>query len=83
MALYRIIDITEADYGCEEHFDGPHAILKLEDGSSVEVTEKLLQQLLNMAIRYLQLSVDMVSSKICGSSLVVRWNLEKHLKLHL
>lgn len=40
MALYRIIDITEADYGCEEHFDGPHAILKLEDGSSVEVTEK-------------------------------------------
>ena len=40
MALYKIIDITEADYGCEEHFDGPHAMLRFEDGSSAEVTEK-------------------------------------------
>ncbi len=40
MGLYKIVDITEADFGCEEHFDGPHAMLRFEDGSGVEVTEK-------------------------------------------
>ena len=40
MGLYKIVDITEADFGCEEHFDGPHAMLRFEDGSSVEVTEQ-------------------------------------------
>ena len=40
MALYKIIDITEADYGCEEHFDGPHAMLRFENGNKIEVTEK-------------------------------------------
>ena len=40
MALYKIIDRTEADYGCEEHFDGPHAMLRFENGNKIEVTEK-------------------------------------------
>ena len=40
MNLHRVIDITEADFGCEEHADGTHAVLRFEDGSSVEVSEK-------------------------------------------
>ena len=44
MALYRIKDITEADYGCEERLDGPHALLRFEDGSSVEVTESWIAE---------------------------------------
>lgn len=33
MKLYKILDIREADYGCEEcPKDGPHAILILDDG---------------------------------------------------
>ena len=31
MALYRIKNITEADYGCEERLDGPHALLRFEN----------------------------------------------------
>ena len=31
MSLHKIIDITEADFGCEEHSDGPHAVLVFED----------------------------------------------------
>ncbi|MCR5104732.1 MAG: (deoxy)nucleoside triphosphate pyrophosphohydrolase [Eubacterium sp.] len=44
MGLYKITDIVEADFGCEEHQDGPHAVLKLEDGNSVEVTEKWIAE---------------------------------------
>lgn len=41
MKLYKILDIQEADYGCEEcPKDGPHALLRLDDGNSVEVSEK-------------------------------------------
>ena len=36
MALYRIKNITEADYGCEERLDGPHALLRFENGGSVD-----------------------------------------------
>ena len=39
MGRFKIIDITEADFGCEEHLDGPHAVLLLEDGRRFEVTE--------------------------------------------
>lgn len=41
MKLYKILDIREADYGCEEcPKDGPHAILILDDGKRIEVSEK-------------------------------------------
>ena len=39
MNLHKIIDITEADFGCEEHLDGPHAVLAFEDGDRLEVSE--------------------------------------------
>ena len=44
MALYRIKNITEADYGCEERLDGPHALLRFENGGSVEVTESWITE---------------------------------------
>ena len=44
MALFRIKDITEAEFGCEEHTDGSHAMLILEDGLKVEVTEKWIAE---------------------------------------
>ena len=40
MSIHKIIDITEADFGCEEHSDGPHAVLVLEDADKLEVSEK-------------------------------------------
>lgn len=41
MKLYKILDIQEADYGCEEcPKDGPHALLNIDDGRSIEVSEK-------------------------------------------
>ena len=40
MSLHKIIDLTEADFGCEEHLDGPHAVLVFEDGTRREVSEK-------------------------------------------
>ena len=39
MNLHKIIDITEADFGCEEHLDGPHAVLVFEDGDRLVVSE--------------------------------------------
>ena len=44
MSLYKIIDITEADFGCEEHSDGPHAVLVFDDGGKLEVTEKWIAE---------------------------------------
>ena len=44
MSLHKIIDITEADFGCEEHSDGPHAVLIFEDGDKLEVTEKWIAE---------------------------------------
>ena len=41
MKLYKILDIQEADYGCEEcPKDDPHALLNIDDGKSIEVSEK-------------------------------------------
>ena len=40
MSLHIVKDITEADFGCEEHSDGPHAVLVFEDGTRREVSEK-------------------------------------------
>lgn len=41
MKLYKILDIQEADYGCEEcPKDGPHALLNIDDRRSIEVSEK-------------------------------------------
>ena len=41
MSLHKILDIVEADYGCEEcAADGPHALLILEPEKRVEVSEK-------------------------------------------
>ncbi len=44
MSLHKIIDITEADFGCEEHIDGPHAVLIFEDGTKYEVSEKWISE---------------------------------------
>ncbi len=45
MQLYRISEITEADYGCEEGpKDGPHAYLMLEPKKRVEVSEKWISE---------------------------------------
>jgi 8-oxo-dGTP diphosphatase len=44
MGLYKIIDITEADFGCEERLDGAHAMLVFEDGSRREVTESWIAE---------------------------------------
>ena len=44
MNLHKIKDITKADYGCEEHLDGPHAVLVFEDGDKLEVTEKWIAE---------------------------------------
>ena len=44
MNLHKVIDITEADFGCEEHSDGAHAVLKIEDGTSIEVSEKWIAE---------------------------------------
>lgn len=40
MLVNKIVDIIEADFGCEEHTDGPNALLILDDDSRVEVSEK-------------------------------------------
>ena len=40
MNLKKITDILEADFGCEEHSDGPHAVLVFEDGDRLEVSER-------------------------------------------
>ncbi len=41
MSLHKVMDIVEADYGCEEcAADGPHALLVLEAGKKVEVSER-------------------------------------------
>lgn len=41
MSLHKVIDIVEADYGCEEcSADGPHALLVLDSDKKVEVSEK-------------------------------------------
>ncbi len=44
MSLYRIKDITEADFGCEEHKDGQHAALVFENGERLEVSEKWISE---------------------------------------
>ena len=44
MSLHKINDIREADFGCEEHSDGPHAVLVFEDGNKLEVTEKWIAE---------------------------------------
>ena len=44
MNLHKIIDITEADFGCEEHLDGPHAVLVFEDGDRLEVSEMWISE---------------------------------------
>ena len=44
MSIHKIIDITEADYGCEGHLDGPHAVLVFEDGERLEVSEKWIAE---------------------------------------
>ena len=44
MSLHKITDITEADYGCEERTDGPHAVLIFEDGDKLEVSEKWISE---------------------------------------
>lgn len=40
MNIHKIIDIREADFGCEEHTDGSHAVLIFDDGDRLEVSEK-------------------------------------------
>ena len=45
MSIYRINDITEADYGCEEcPPDGPHALLVLENEERLEVSEQWIAE---------------------------------------
>ena len=44
MSLKKIIEITEADFGCEERIDGPHAVLVFEDGGKLEVSEKWISE---------------------------------------
>ena len=44
MSLHIVKDITEADFGCEEHSDGPHAVLVFEDGTRREVSEKWISE---------------------------------------
>lgn len=44
MSLHKIIDVLEADFGCEEHNDGPHAFLIFEDGGKLEVSEKWIAE---------------------------------------
>jgi len=44
MNLHKIIDIKEADFGCEEHIDGPHALLIFNDGDKLEVSEKWISE---------------------------------------
>lgn len=44
MSLHKIIDIIEADFGCEENIDGPHAVLVFEDGTRREVSEKWISE---------------------------------------
>ena len=45
MSLHLIKDITEADFGCEEHADGPHAVFIFEDGTRREVSEKWISEI--------------------------------------
>jgi len=45
MSLHTVLDIVEADYGCEEcATDGPHALLVLEADKKVEVSEKWIAE---------------------------------------
>ena len=44
MSLKKIIEINEADFGCEERIDGPHAVLVFEDGGKLEVSEKWISE---------------------------------------
>ena len=44
MSIHKIKAIAEADYGCEEHADGPHAVLVFEDGDKLEVSEKWIAE---------------------------------------
>lgn len=44
MNIHKIIDIREADFGCEEHTDGPHAVLIFDDGDKLEVSEQWISE---------------------------------------
>ena len=44
MNVLKIKRITEADFGCEEHSDGAHAILAFENDSVREVSEKWIAE---------------------------------------
>ena len=44
MGRFKITDIIEADFGCEEHTDGSRAVLILENGNRVEVAEKWITE---------------------------------------
>ena len=44
MSLHKIKDIIEADFGCEENIDGPHAVLVFEDGTRRDVSEKWISE---------------------------------------
>ena len=44
MSLHKIKDIREADFGCEEHIDGAHAVLTFDNGDELEVSEKWISE---------------------------------------
>ena len=44
MNIHKIIDIREADFGCEEHTDGPHAVLIFDDDDKLEVSEQWISE---------------------------------------
>ena len=80
MNLHKIKDITEADYGCEEHLDGPHAVLVFEDGDKLEVTEKWIAEQDIKEGRYIWLRDDgsyLKAVRVVGAIIVAEIDSEK------
>lgn len=80
MNLKKITDITEADYGCEEHTDGPHAVLVFEDGERLEVSERWIADQGIKEGKYIWIRDDgsfLKAVRVVGAIIMVEMNGEK------
>ncbi len=80
MNLKKITDITEADFGCEEHTDGPHAVLVFEDGDRLEVSERWIADQGIKEGKYIWIRDDgsfLKAVRVVGAIIMAEMNGEK------